>query len=236
MIRVSLGIRGGGVKSAASIGVLSALEEKGIKISEITGDSMGAVIAALYATGNNVERIMELFMEYSTIFSNATRLREGTGSEIIEKRINLDCKNKKMGDTDIPLTISANVGGLLCPKPYYFTSETTPCVPLGVACRASSSFPFLYEHYKYGKQKFWDGGMVANPPIPQKSEDTIFILSSFAIKKKRKLYRKGMKEAEREADIILRPNLLEMKTLGNPEDVKLAAKLGYEAMSKVDFK
>lgn len=39
----------GGVKGAAHIGVLKALEEENIKISYISGASAGSIVATLYA-------------------------------------------------------------------------------------------------------------------------------------------------------------------------------------------
>lgn len=230
---VSLGIRGGGVKSAVGIGVLAALEKLQIRVSEITGDSMGSVIAALYATGHTIGQITQLFKEYSITFSEATRLRAGTGSHIIETSLNLACGNKTMKETYIPLTISANIGGFITPKPYYFDSFKTPLVPIGTACRASSSFPYLYEHFKYEGQRFWDGGMVASPPTPRFDLTKEFVLASFETKSKRKVYANSLERAEREADVIIRPKL-EMGTLGNPADVEEAICLGYvEAMKKL---
>jgi NTE family protein len=49
--RVALVLSGGGSKGAAHIGVIRALEEQHIPIDYITGTSIGAVIAALYASG-----------------------------------------------------------------------------------------------------------------------------------------------------------------------------------------
>jgi NTE family protein len=49
--KVALVLSGGGSKGAAHIGVIRALEEQHIPIDYITGTSIGAVIAALYASG-----------------------------------------------------------------------------------------------------------------------------------------------------------------------------------------
>lgn len=42
-------MHGGGVKGAAHIGVLKALEEKNIKVDYISGASSGSIVASLYA-------------------------------------------------------------------------------------------------------------------------------------------------------------------------------------------
>ena len=49
--RVGLVLSGGSAKGVAHIGVIKALEEKGIPIDYIAGTSMGAIIASLYAMG-----------------------------------------------------------------------------------------------------------------------------------------------------------------------------------------
>lgn len=49
--RVGLVLAGGGAKGLYHIGVIRALEENGIPIDYISGTSMGAIVAALYASG-----------------------------------------------------------------------------------------------------------------------------------------------------------------------------------------
>jgi len=49
--KVGLVLSGGGATGLAHIGVLKALEEKGIPIDFITGTSAGALVGSLYASG-----------------------------------------------------------------------------------------------------------------------------------------------------------------------------------------
>ena len=49
--KVGLVLSGGGATGLAHIGVLKALEEKGIPIDYITGTSAGALVGSLYASG-----------------------------------------------------------------------------------------------------------------------------------------------------------------------------------------
>ena len=48
---------GGGVKGAAHIGVLKALEEENIEFKYVSGTSSGSIIATLYACGYTSEEI-----------------------------------------------------------------------------------------------------------------------------------------------------------------------------------
>lgn len=60
--RIGLVLSGGGVKGAAHIGVIKALEEHDIPIDYITGTSIGAVIGGLYAIGYSPEEMLELIL------------------------------------------------------------------------------------------------------------------------------------------------------------------------------
>ena len=55
---------GGGIKGAAHIGVMKALEEENIKIDCISGTSSGSIVAAMYAMGYNSNEMIKLFKRY----------------------------------------------------------------------------------------------------------------------------------------------------------------------------
>lgn len=112
---MSLGLvlSGGGVKGAAHIGVLKALEEEHIKFDFISGTSSGSIVAALYASGNSPEEIYDIFKNYCEeiknfdlkniiniikyLIKNKKILIEGFNSgEKIEKIINESCKKNKI--------------------------------------------------------------------------------------------------------------------------------------------
>lgn len=59
--KIGLVLSGGGAKGFAHIGVLTVLEEAGIKIDYIGGTSMGSVIGGLYASGYNASQIDSIF-------------------------------------------------------------------------------------------------------------------------------------------------------------------------------
>lgn len=60
--KVGLVLSGGGSKGMAHIGVIRALEEKGIPIDYITGTSMGAIIGGLYAAGYSPDEMEKIFL------------------------------------------------------------------------------------------------------------------------------------------------------------------------------
>lgn len=60
--KVGLVLSGGGASGVTHIGVLKALEEYGIPIDYISGTSMGALVAGLYASGYSPEEIEQIFL------------------------------------------------------------------------------------------------------------------------------------------------------------------------------
>lgn len=112
---MSLGLvlSGGGVKGAAHIGVLKALEEENIKFDFISGASSGSIVATLYACGYTPEEIFGIFKIYCKkikyfdfkniiniikyLFKNKKIFIEGFNSgEKIKKLINNYCKKNNI--------------------------------------------------------------------------------------------------------------------------------------------
>lgn len=60
-----IALAGGGIRGAAHIGVLAALEENGLTPSSIAGTSAGGIIAGLYASGVTPGRMKEIVLETS---------------------------------------------------------------------------------------------------------------------------------------------------------------------------
>ncbi|MDR3286028.1 MAG: patatin-like phospholipase family protein [Prevotellaceae bacterium] len=58
---VGLVMSGGGARGLSHIGVIKALEENNIPIDYVTGTSMGAIVAGLYASGYSVDEMIEIF-------------------------------------------------------------------------------------------------------------------------------------------------------------------------------
>ena len=59
-MKLGLCLAGGGVKGAAHIGALKALEENKIKIDYIGGTSSGSIVASLYACGFTADEIYKV--------------------------------------------------------------------------------------------------------------------------------------------------------------------------------
>lgn len=189
---LGLCLSGGGVKGAAHIGVLKALEEENIKVDYIGGTSSGSIVATLYSVGYKPEQIYSIFKKYCknikyVDFRNIIKLFLGiitTGTIIIDglnsgksinKLINKMCNKKNIfniSDIKIPLAIPSvnmNTGEVVC-----FTSsqirafsDNTVFVnytKIGDAVQASCSFPSVFSPCNYKNCRLVDGGIRENVP------------------------------------------------------------------------
>lgn len=186
-------LSGGGVKGAAHIGVLKAIEENGIKINYISGTSSGSIIAALYAIGYKPEEILEIFKKYGSKiryydYKNIIKLILGiiikrkiiieglTDGKEIETLMKKMCKQKhiiRIKDSKIPLLIPAV--NLQNGETYFFSTELKrktfsnkiqyiDNIDIPYAVRASCSYPGVFTPYKINGNKFIDGGIRENTP------------------------------------------------------------------------
>lgn len=81
--QVALVLSGGGAKAYSHIGVLKALEENNIPISYIVGNSMGALIGALYSSGYSPEEIEIILSDPK--FLNLSKSRTNSYSSLYQK-------------------------------------------------------------------------------------------------------------------------------------------------------
>ncbi len=245
---VFLAIRGGGIKSASAIGVLKFLEEAGIEVTSVAGASLGSIVAALIADGHNSKEILELFLMYNKVFTKAAKILGGRGSIIIEETMNKELGHKDFNDLEKPLYINASTGN----KPsnveaVSFSSQKTPDINVGMACRASSSIPYIYGPYKVQTKNqtitFWDGGYSGgNPLIPNTDLPVLYCNFSTALIRKNeqnptKNWHFTPIYSEMTANFVVKPDLNKIGIfdgiLGTKKDMIEVANRGYEEAKKV---
>ena len=72
--KIALALGGGGAKGLAHIAILEVFDELGIRPHRIAGTSMGAIIGAIYASGNSAEHIRATVDDM--IITRGDRLRD----------------------------------------------------------------------------------------------------------------------------------------------------------------
>lgn len=191
-MKIGLALAGGGIRGAAHIGAIKALEENGIEIEAVGGTSAGSIVAALYAMGYKTNEIIDLFREFSKEAVSISpkyiwdsiketkeiKLKGITTSENIEKIVTQAAKKKKIKNIkDIKIPIAIPATDLITNKEIIFTNdenlqgeEYIHDIEIGKAVRASSTFPGMYAPFEYEKYQFVDGGIFSNLPVKETKE------------------------------------------------------------------
>lgn len=193
-MKLGLALSGGGMRGAVHIGVLKALEENNIKIDIIGGTSSGSLVAALYALEYSPTHIYHLFKRYGGAIASSGKgaFLNSIGNYIVNKKIKVtginDGKlieelynqfaNKKnvYKMTDFKMNIVIPTTDIKNGKEYIFTNNVPEGkekekyitdADVGLAVRASSSFPGVFCPCEFKDHIFLDGGTVDNIPIKE---------------------------------------------------------------------
>jgi len=158
--RIGLALGGGAARGFAHIGVIQVLEESGIRPDLVVGTSAGSLVAALYASGKGGAALGRLadsmdesaFTDWSFPGRGLIRgealaryVRENTGNRTIEK---------------LPLPLGIVATDLDSGAPILFQRGDP-----GVAVRASSAVPAVFQPVRIGTHEYVDGGLVSPVPV-----------------------------------------------------------------------
>lgn len=219
--RIGLALGGGFARGIAHLGVLRVLDDAGIHVHCLSGTSVGALIAAAYASGAPVESISHRAMATSfRDFARWSFSRFGLASnDRLSRYVYEFCGVRGIGQMKRPLAICAV--DLLSGEPYYFTNGD-----LGIALRASCAYPGLFQPVEYEGRLLVDGFLVG--PVPVEAARTLgaecvigvylgmsgpaprpkhmgeVLWRSFAIMQQQALQRR-----DRSADVLISPDVRE---------------------------
>lgn len=157
--KIALVLGGGAVRGFAHIGVIKTLEAHGIVPDMVVGTSAGSVVGALYAggyTGFELQKIA-FQLEQESLGDWVLPDRGFVKGEMLQNFINKALQNRSIERLNKPFAAVATE--LQTGEMAVFRRGNT-----GMAVRASSSIPGVFQPVKIEGREYVDGGLVS--PIP----------------------------------------------------------------------
>ncbi len=158
--RIGLALGGGAARGFAHIGVIQVLEAAGIRPAFVAGTSAGSLVAALYASGKTGAELesLALTLDEGAITDWAYPTRGLIRGEALARFVREHTGGRTIEQLPLPLGIVAT--DLDSGAPVLFQRGDT-----GLAVRASSSVPAVFQPVKIGEREYVDGGLVSPVPV-----------------------------------------------------------------------
>jgi NTE family protein len=158
--KIAFALGGGAARGFAHIGVIKALEAQGIVPDIIVGTSAGSVVGALYAAGKNGFELQKLALQMEEGQLNDWSLpdRGILKGEALQTFVNQAVGNRpleKLGKTFAVVATDLKSGEAIV----FRTGDT------GMAVRASSSVPGIFQPVSINGREYVDGGLVSPVPV-----------------------------------------------------------------------
>lgn len=158
--KIGLALSGGGIRGVAHLGVLTALEENGLKPHIISGVSSGAIIGTLYAYGMPPAEILENLLK-TKIFRYMRPAWSKFGFLNIQKleaiyKLYLPVKTFE----ELPLKLIISAADIIEGKTIFFSEGD-----LLKAILASSCVPVIFAPLEMDGKLMVDGGIINNLPV-----------------------------------------------------------------------
>lgn len=158
--KIGLALGGGAVLGAAHIGVLKALDESGIEICAISGTSIGALFAALYAFGKSPDEIEKFIEDLHWLDVSGLSLSKFglLSNEKLGEAFEDAVGDVEFSDAKIPLAVIAtDIGN--GKKVTFRKGSVAPAI------MASSCVPGIVTPVEIDDRLLVDGGLVENVPV-----------------------------------------------------------------------
>ncbi|MBC7918189.1 MAG: patatin-like phospholipase family protein [Rhodoferax sp.] len=160
--RIGLALGGGAARGFAHVGVIQVLEEAGIRPNLVAGTSAGSLVAALYASGksgNQLQRVAETMEEAAITDWKLPLFSSGMlRGDALARYVNGQVAGKRI--EDMPLMLGILATDLHSGQDIVFQRGDT-----GVAVRASSAVPAVFEPVRISGRDYVDGGLVSPVPV-----------------------------------------------------------------------
>lgn len=159
-VKIALALGGGAARGFAHVGVIKALEAQGIVPDIIVGTSAGSVVGALYAAGYNGFELQQLSMQMdeSQVSDWSIPNRGVIKGEALQSFINNAVKQRNLDK--LKKTFAVVATDLQSGEMIVFRTGNT-----GMAVRASSAVPGIFQPVSINGHEYVDGGLVAPVPV-----------------------------------------------------------------------
>jgi len=158
--RIALVLGGGAAKGFAHIGVIKALEAQGFHPDIIVGTSAGSVVGVLYAGGFDGFELQRLSLDLTeSMFSDWSLPDRGfLKGEALQDFVNKSLKNRTLDKLNRTVAVIAT--DLQSGDAVAFQRGDS-----GMAVRASSTVPGVFQPVRIAGREYVDGGLVSPVPV-----------------------------------------------------------------------
>jgi NTE family protein len=159
-VKIGLALGGGAARGFAHVGVIKALENQGIIPDIVVGTSAGSVVGALYAAGNNGFELQKLAhrLDESKISDWSMPDRGVLKGEALQQFVNDAVGQRPLEGLKKPFAAVAT--DLQSGESIVFRTGNT-----GMAVRASSTVPGIFQPVTINGHEYVDGGLTSLIPV-----------------------------------------------------------------------
>ncbi|HEZ0580979.1 TPA: patatin-like phospholipase family protein [Neisseria meningitidis] len=238
---VGLALGGGASKGFAHVGIIKVLKENGIPVKVVTGTSAGSIVGSLFASGMSPDRLeLEAEILGKTDLVDLTLSTSGfIKGEKLQNYI-----NRKVGGRQIqqfPIKFAAVATDFETGKAVAFNQGNA-----GQAVRASAAIPNVFQPVIIGRHTYVDGGLSQPVPVSAaRRQGANFVIAVDISARPGKNISQGffsyldqtlnvmsvsaLQNELRQADVVIKPQVLDLGAVGGFDQKKRAIRLGEEA-------
>ena len=238
---VAIALGGGASKGFAHIGIIKVLKENNIPVKVVTGTSAGSIVGSLYASGMSPDRLeLEAEILGKTDLVDLTLSSSGfIKGEKLQNYINQKVGNRPI--QQLPIKFAAVATDFESGKAVAFNRGN-----VGQAVRASASIPNVFQPTTIGGRRYVDGGLSQPVPVSAaKKQGANFIIAVDISARPVKNVNQGffsyldqtfnvmsiplLQHELGQANVVIKPQVLEMGSIGGFDQKRRAIQLGEEA-------
>lgn len=238
---VGLALGGGASKGFAHVGIIKVLKENGIPVKVVTGTSAGSIVGSLFASGMSPDRLeLEAEILGKTDLVDLTLSTSGfIKGEKLQNYI-----NRKVGGRQIqqfPIKFAAVATDFETGKAVAFNQGNA-----GQAVRASAAIPNVFQPVIIGRHTYVDGGLSQPVPVSAaRRQGANFVIAVDISARPGKNISQGffsyldqtlnvmsvsaLQNELGQADVVIKPQVLDLGAVGGFDQKKRAIQLGEEA-------